>query len=50
MPHHPSLPHPSRPNCSQGNAMVPLSWEEMRDPETQRTEKRKVAKVVMAAR
>lgn len=29
--------------------MVPISWEEMQDPETGRTEKRKVAKVAAPA-
>jgi exosome complex RNA-binding protein Csl4 len=29
--------------------MVPVSWEAMRDPETGRVEKRKVAKVAVAA-
>lgn len=28
-----------------GNVMVPASWQEMRDPETQRVERRKVARV-----
>jgi hypothetical protein len=38
-PPHPTPPHPA------GNPMVPVSWQEMLDPETQRRERRKVAKV-----
>jgi exosome complex component CSL4 len=39
---------PTHMSTDAGNPMVPVSWEEMRDPETMRTEKRKVAKVAAA--